>query len=159
MTESNEPVNPGESSPLRSLQSATSDARAWLEQWGDVPDEERKSLLVHADFVYELCTALVALTSEHTLSESESSTIQRIREAIAKDRCDGESEWARGVNAACQKHLAMIDAITPSHGELSYPEKQLVRDWRLHQPKCHSCGGFVKVEEGGICLTCHTEGQ
>jgi hypothetical protein len=31
------------------------------------------------------------------------------------------------------------------------------RDPRLSQPKCHSCGGWVKVEEGGICLPCHTE--
>lgn len=31
------------------------------------------------------------------------------------------------------------------------------RDPRLSQPKCHSCGGFVKLEEGGICLPCHTE--
>jgi hypothetical protein len=31
------------------------------------------------------------------------------------------------------------------------------RDPRQSQPKCHSCGGWVKVEEGGICLPCHTE--
>jgi hypothetical protein len=30
-------------------------------------------------------------------------------------------------------------------------------DPRQSQPKCHSCGGWVKVEEGGICLPCHTE--
>lgn len=33
------------------------------------------------------------------------------------------------------------------------------RDPRLSQPKCHSCGGFLKIEEGGICLPCHTEGK
>ena len=37
--------------------------------------------------------------------------LNSVREAIAHDRCDGESEWARGVNAACEKHLAMIDTI------------------------------------------------
>jgi hypothetical protein len=31
------------------------------------------------------------------------------------------------------------------------------RDPRQSQPKCHSCGGWVKLEEGGICLPCHTE--
>jgi hypothetical protein len=36
---------------------------------------------------------------------------ERIREAIANDRCDGESEWARGVNAARERHLAIIDAL------------------------------------------------
>ena len=30
-------------------------------------------------------------------------------------------------------------------------------DPRHSQPKCHSCGGWVKVEEGGICMPCHTE--
>jgi hypothetical protein len=36
-------------------------------------------------------------------------------------------------------------------------EGECQRDPRLNQPKCHSCGGFVKVEEGGICLPCHTD--
>jgi hypothetical protein len=31
------------------------------------------------------------------------------------------------------------------------------RDPRQSQPKCHSCGGWVKLEEGGICLPCHAE--
>jgi hypothetical protein len=33
------------------------------------------------------------------------------------------------------------------------------RDPRQSQPECHSCGGWVKVEEGGICLPCHTESK
>lgn len=33
----------------------------------------------------------------------------RIRAAIAGDRCDGDSEYAAGVNAACANHLALID--------------------------------------------------
>lgn len=32
-----------------------------------------------------------------------------------------------------------------------------LEDPRYSQPKCHSCGGWVKVEEGGICMPCHTE--
>jgi hypothetical protein len=36
-------------------------------------------------------------------------------------------------------------------------EGECQRDPRQSQPKCHSCGGWVKVEEGGICLPCHTE--
>jgi hypothetical protein len=38
-------------------------------------------------------------------------------------------------------------------------EGECQRDPRLSQPKCHSCGGWVKVEEGGICLPCHTESK
>lgn len=34
-----------------------------------------------------------------------------IRNAIATDRCDGDSDYAAGVNAACERHLNMIDAI------------------------------------------------
>lgn len=37
--------------------------------------------------------------------------LDRIRDAIAGDRCDGDSDWAQGVNAACRRHLTMIDAI------------------------------------------------
>lgn len=32
-------------------------------------------------------------------------------------------------------------------------------DPRQSQPRCLSCGGWVKVEEGGICMPCHTEGR
>ena len=38
-------------------------------------------------------------------------------------------------------------------------EGECQRDPRQSQPKCLSCGGWVKVEEGGICLPCHTEGR
>lgn len=37
--------------------------------------------------------------------------INRIRDAIAADRCDGESEYARGINAACENHLKLIDTM------------------------------------------------
>jgi hypothetical protein len=36
--------------------------------------------------------------------------IDQIRAGIAADRCDGESEFAAGVNAACRNHLELIDA-------------------------------------------------
>src|SRR5690349_11858985 len=35
--------------------------------------------------------------------------LERIRAAIAADRCHGETEFAAGVNAACRNHLALID--------------------------------------------------
>ena len=36
--------------------------------------------------------------------------IERIRAGIATDRCDGDTEWAAGVNAACHNHLKLVDA-------------------------------------------------
>lgn len=35
--------------------------------------------------------------------------LARIRGAIAADRCDGDTEYAAGVNAACRNHLELID--------------------------------------------------
>lgn len=37
--------------------------------------------------------------------------LERIRNGIATDRCDGDSEWAAGVNAACQNHLQLVGRI------------------------------------------------
>lgn len=45
---------------------------------------------------------------------SADAALERIREAIASDRCNGDSEYARGINAACENHLKLIDAITAS---------------------------------------------
>ena len=38
--------------------------------------------------------------------------LARIRAGIAADRCDGDTEWAAGVNAACQNHLQLVDVTT-----------------------------------------------
>ena len=35
----------------------------------------------------------------------------RIRAGIAGDRCDGDTEYASGVNTACRNHLAFIDTV------------------------------------------------
>jgi hypothetical protein len=35
-------------------------------------------------------------------------SLDRIRNGIATDRCDGDSEWAAGVNAACDNHRALV---------------------------------------------------
>jgi hypothetical protein len=40
--------------------------------------------------------------------------LQRIRAGIAADRCDGESEYASGVNAACRNHLEFVDRVIAS---------------------------------------------
>lgn len=34
--------------------------------------------------------------------------LERIGNGIATDRCDGDSEWAAGVNAACDNHRALV---------------------------------------------------
>lgn len=39
--------------------------------------------------------------------------LNHIRNGIALDRCDGSSEYATGVNAACRNHLALIDTYRP----------------------------------------------
>ena len=41
--------------------------------------------------------------------ERVTAALGRIRSAIAADRCDGDTEYAAGVNAACRNHLALID--------------------------------------------------
>jgi hypothetical protein len=57
--------------------------------------------------------------------------------------------------------LEMFDAMNKRRHELvvgiNALRAECQRDPRQSQPKCHSCGGWVKVEEGGICLPCHTE--
>jgi hypothetical protein len=59
--------------------------------------------------------------------------------------------------------LEMFDAMNKRRHELvvgiNALRAECQRDPRQSQPKCHSCGGWVKVEEGGICLPCHTEGR
>ena len=42
--------------------------------------------------------------------------LERIREAIARDRCDGDSEYAQGIKATCENHLKLIDAVIASIG-------------------------------------------
>jgi len=40
---------------------------------------------------------------------------KKIVDAISKDRCDGNSDYALGVNAACKKHMKMINNIIVKH--------------------------------------------
>jgi hypothetical protein len=42
---------------------------------------------------------------------SADAALLRIRDAIAADRCDGETEYAQGINTACENHLKLIDAV------------------------------------------------
>jgi hypothetical protein len=37
--------------------------------------------------------------------------LERIRAGIAGDRCDGDTEYAAGVNGACANHLKFIDTV------------------------------------------------
>lgn len=147
MTESNEPVNPGESSPLRSGLLSCPFCGGHAELHRDVDRLGDAAVLcgdcganVERRGVHGNEKVVVAWNNRVTPSESELSDKEAERISYRIGYVDGA-------------------AGRPSQVELTDPEKQLVRDWRLHQPKCHSCGGFVKVEEGGICLTCHTEGQ
>lgn len=62
--------------------------------------------------------------------------VARLREAIATDRCDGDSGYAEGVNAACARHLQMFDAI-------------------MGRSDVHSeCGGFMPGADPSRCLHC-----
>lgn len=49
-------------------------------------------------------------------SERLHAALTRIRAGIAGDRCDGESEYASGVNAACRNHLTFVDNVLASVG-------------------------------------------
>ena len=55
--------------------------------------------------------------------------LERIGNGIATDRCDGDSEWAAGVNAACDNHRALVahgvtalDASVPDQSQQGAPE-------------------------------------
>lgn len=37
--------------------------------------------------------------------------VEEIRDGIAKDRCDGDSFYAHGVNAATVKHVEFINSV------------------------------------------------
>lgn len=52
-----------------------------------------------------------AIADRNAAVSGEPMALERIRAAIAADRCDGESEYAAGVNAACRNHLAVIDRV------------------------------------------------
>ena len=39
--------------------------------------------------------------------------MERIKNGIAADRCDGDSEWAAGVNAACDNHRELVAGGVP----------------------------------------------
>lgn len=42
--------------------------------------------------------------------------LEVIRAGIAADRCDGDTEFASGVNAACRNHLELVEAIIARSG-------------------------------------------
>ena len=96
-----------------------------------------------------------------------------------------EARWGDGRDTPCEVPLAEQCASTLEHyerlatlaSEWNNQVPQAIKAWyaakaaefatarheehdpRITQPRCHHCGGFVKVEEGGICLPCHTEGK
>jgi hypothetical protein len=59
---------------------------------------------------------------------------------------------ARELERECKR---LDDAINRACDRITDLQRPV--DPRQSQPKCHSCGGWVKVEEGGICMPCHTE--
>lgn len=60
----------------------------------------------------------------------------RVRDAIAADRCDGESEWASGVNAACRNHLALVENMIATAGApvAPAPKREVVAYHDKDQP-------------------------
>jgi hypothetical protein len=56
-------------------------------------------------------TALYTAPQAAAVLTSRDEWIARIRDFIALDRCDGETEYAAGANAARDKYLAYIDAV------------------------------------------------
>jgi hypothetical protein len=51
--------------------------------------------------------------------------LKAIREGIASDRCDGESEYASGVNAACKNHLELFDDAFPDTSDESIKQQEI----------------------------------
>jgi hypothetical protein len=63
-------------------------------------------------------------------------------------------EFARELERECKRLDEGLNRACDRITDLQRPV-----DPRQSQPKCHSCGGWVKVEEGGLCIPCYTEGR
>lgn len=50
------------------------------------------------------------------MSETLCAAMQRMLDAVQHDRCDGESSFAGGVNAACQRHTVGLAQIMTDAG-------------------------------------------
>ncbi len=83
---------------------------------GFLPLPDGEALVRANGFLKKLYTtdqvhaAILADRAARQVFDTESSIVADIRDAVSKDRCDGESEWANGVNSAVRQHTMMIDA-------------------------------------------------
>lgn len=86
---------------------------------------------------------------------SADAALLRIRDAIAADRCDGETEYAQGINTACENHLKLIDAVIASIGqpEVAAGDQTLPPD--AHGPEFDNGSDCAKTS--GEC-TCGLDG-
>ena len=66
--------------------------------WRKQADEEREQ-------------AVKSIEKERERRKQAETALHNIREAIAEDRSDGESDFSVGVNAAVRRHIEMFDAI------------------------------------------------
>jgi hypothetical protein len=81
--------------------------------------------------------------------------LSRIRGAIAADRCDGETEYARGVNAACENHIKLIDSVIAAIGQLDVATADQTPPPDAHGPEFDNGPDCAKTS--GEC-TCGPDG-
>jgi hypothetical protein len=87
--------------------------------------------------------------------------INRIRDAIAADRCDGESEYARGINAACENHLKLIDTMLDykfSEPEVPAADQTPPADADGTEPEQETAGALIE-DAGDFMRTITNEGR
>ena len=101
--------------------------------------------------------------------------LARIRGAIAADRCDGESDWAGGVNAACKNHLEFIDTVLADVGaapavpaqppgvrvecrECSECGHTGINDSHPDDARCDACGWAGPEPTEDRCPACQSDG-
>lgn len=57
--------------------------------------------------------------------------IRQIRDAINTDACNGESDYARAVNAAVERHTEMVDRIAAEHSHAGHElEREAIAFYR-----------------------------
>jgi len=72
--------------------------------------------------------------------------LERIRTGIAHDRCDGDSEFAAGVSAACRNHLELVNAA------VAYGVKTGEPRGPVHS--CKNCAHLAKDSCDDPCAGC-----
>lgn len=77
---------------------------------------------------------------------------------VVKELCSKFAVKETGVPET-REHGRLIYTLSLSFGECFIDLSFMPRDYHCTAPRCLSCGGWVKPDEGGTCLPCSSEGE